>query len=595
MTVMRNKNWRIGTVGLSMAILLSLSGLAIAATDYQSASTRARTAIEQIVESGQLLSFTDDQIMSRLEAEGLFAGANGIEVRREALTMVTQYRSMIIRGTQLEGTELPPGAGMTPNNPIRLGPAIGRHATGRAGSVTEEWTFDSGEQARSGFYTLPAGHTTIYNYENDFVFRSGSTSAAQARNMDVITFGGSCPVPPMQITAIEFLFRMGATGNVRREIRVWDTYTQTAAPGVHVGSNLLSTLVEDHGTLIGPTNFFLEIVTLSTPISPTHSDNIAVQWDYVDNVTGVLTSAQPWFALGPAAPTEVGTCCVGAPPVGSSENFFFRDVNLDGLLTSNERLFFSTVVANRANFNLHIGGQVPGAEIEANDTALTATALCDCEARPAMISPAADPDWFSFRVAEPNRYELETLCGANDTTLKLYDTDGVTVIAMNDDIDAGNLCSRVTTAAALNPGQYFAEVHDKGDDGTFAYEMSVKPLADSVSGLVIAPDKSTVSWDPDKIGSRYDVIRGNIAELHIAAGDYTNVLALTDCWDTNLANPSTVDPTTPFGPGDSLFYLARTRKGCSGSPVGSYNSGGLGQVGDRDPEIATNPNTSSCP
>ncbi len=75
--------------------------------------------------------------------------------------------------------------------------------------------------------------------------------------------------------------------------------------------------------------------------------------------------------------------------------------------------------------------------------------------------PAGDRDWEKFSAISGTTYVLETsnLGPASDTEITLYDTDGVTELARNDDWMAGLLSSRVVWLAPAN-GVYYVMVRD---------------------------------------------------------------------------------------------------------------------------------------
>ena len=93
------------------------------------------------------------------------------------------------------------------------------------------------------------------------------------------------------------------------------------------------------------------------------------------------------------------------------------------------------------------------------------------------ICPASDQDWIKFDAISQTIYLLETSnLGPNaDTELFLYDTDGATELAQNDDYTVGLLNSRIVWQAPAS-GMYYAMVrHVKADaagEGT-RYDLSI--------------------------------------------------------------------------------------------------------------------------
>jgi hypothetical protein len=75
----------------------------------------------------------------------------------------------------------------------------------------------------------------------------------------------------------------------------------------------------------------------------------------------------------------------------------------------------------------------------------------------------------------------------------------------------------------------------------------------------------------------YDVVRGDIGELRTASGNYSSVsqsCLADDESETYVEHASDVP-----APGQGYWYLLRSE------PGGSYDSGGSGQVGSRDPGV----------
>ena len=96
-----------------------------------------------------------------------------------------------------------------------------------------------------------------------------------------------------------------------------------------------------------------------------------------------------------------------------------------------------------------------------------------------------------------------------------------------------------------------------------------------------------VEWAPVTTGFHYDLVSGNLQLLHSTGGDFT---ASTDVCLMNDFVPPFRDSRTPSRPGEGYWYVARS---VCGALVGTWNSVGHFQVGDRDPEINASPGR--CP
>lgn len=91
---------------------------------------------------------------------------------------------------------------------------------------------------------------------------------------------------------------------------------------------------------------------------------------------------------------------------------------------------------------------------------------------------------------------------------------------------------------------------------------------------------TSLSWTTIQGATGDDVVRGSLSTLRITSGDYS--AATTGCAsNSNTSSSLTVSDTPP--PGEAFWFLVRGAN-CGGH--GSYDSGGTGQVGSRDGEIA---------
>ena len=459
-----------------------------------------------------------------------------------------------------------------------------------ASNPTGAWEFGKSTSPRSGFYPLPlAGERTMYDYENDWVYVSGS-GTSRSRVLDVITTGGSCPTPPMGVKSIYYVWqvKVAPVHGLRVVIKLWNTFTPTAAAGSNIMSDLAGGIAVDYGPLTA--GLWGGDVTLTTPWYPTHPDNLPFTLEFTDNVAPYpMTSSSVCFTTGPP---QVNS---GFPdnPTGSSANWYYRDFPLDGIIGSNDgpSSFSSNGAAYTTNFDIHVGGFPNPVEVEPNDSLATAGIVCDCSTTASAISPAGDVDMYKLLVSAPvsEKFEVLNCTGTGTPKLTVLDSGGSPIYG------PVTGCGASITTAVLALGTYYVDVQEvSGTNTVDAYDLKITPLASGVTGMkfTTAPTKDTIVWDSQGTGSTYDIIRGNIYQLHVVNGDFTDVTALTDCWDVNLVSPTTADPTTPLGPSDSLFYLSRAKSSCGG--IGTYNEGGA-QVGDRDPQIATNANTAACP
>jgi len=89
------------------------------------------------------------------------------------------------------------------------------------------------------------------------------------------------------------------------------------------------------------------------------------------------------------------------------------------------------------------------------------------------------------------------------------------------------------------------------------------------------------SETPAGPGTAYDVFSGDLSELRAHAGDYSS-LSLAACLSNDLAATSLSAGSITPAPGGGRWFIVRAIN-CAGA--GTYDEGGAGQSGSRDPEI----------
>jgi len=113
-------------------------------------------------------------------------------------------------------------------------------------------------------------------------------------------------------------------------------------------------------------------------------------------------------------------------------------------------------------------------ETEPNNSAATATAASIGDRVTGNISPVGDVDYYVFTVPAGTILELEVeasrVGSLLDATLELFDKDGVTSLAFNN--DAGSLDSRIRFQIE-SEGDYFFAIRDLGGGGGSGYPYSV--------------------------------------------------------------------------------------------------------------------------
>lgn len=133
-------------------------------------------------------------------------------------------------------------------------------------------------------------------------------------------------------------------------------------------------------------------------------------------------------------------------------------------------------------------------ESESNDSAGTANGpIAVGDDYTGTISPSADSDYVALTVTGADCIQAKTVLGSlGDSTLTLYDVDGVSQLAFNDDF--GSLASRVDYCFP-GAGTYYYAVRSYAGSGTGTYTLQVRSL---VTGSVIhsyaAPTNGGVPW-----------------------------------------------------------------------------------------------------
>lgn len=152
------------------------------------------------------------------------------------------------------------------------------------------------------------------------------------------------------------------------------------------------------------------------------------------------------------------------------------------------------------NFNEELGTYVLGiastdssGDDHGNDAG-SATSINSHSNTAGNIGTADDVDWFAVDVLLGNEYTVETVLGTlTDTQLRIYDTDGTTVLASNDDVSQGVLSSRIVWTAPTT-GTYFVEV-DNFNTQVGTYTLELTPTASEIVGRHIFYDGSAFDGD----------------------------------------------------------------------------------------------------
>lgn len=210
---------------------------------------------------------------------------------------------------------------------------------------------------------------------------------------------------------------------------------------------------------------------------------------------------------------------------GVSAVYYYQDSNANGVFDTTDTCigYDSTVVTGTAELSLSTSGMTPGTSrffaraLDRNNrwsaalsTTLTVMAADDCGNSAAAaasigvnstlagsIETGGDQDWFKFQAVAGKRYVISTtLVGLADSVLTLYDRNGTTQLAYNDDIASNNLASRIQWTAPAS-GVYFLKTtaFDRSQTGGYRLNLALQ----NSSPVLQAIGNQTMSYRTDKL------------------------------------------------------------------------------------------------
>ena len=160
-------------------------------------------------------------------------------------------------------------------------------------------------------------------------------------------------------------------------------------------------------------------------------------------------------------------------------------------------------------------------EVESNDTFATANAATSGRPIRGAKSTTTDVDWFSISANAGDVIMAETTDGATDrcvasggldSRLRIFGTDGATILALDDDISTSdNWCSFAAARVAAAGTYYVALDYFGGGSGTFDYTLRIWVRTPSVYTEVEANDTpaaangvAAVSWITGTVATAAD-------------------------------------------------------------------------------------------
>ncbi len=161
--------------------------------------------------------------------------------------------------------------------------------------------------------------------------------------------------------------------------------------------------------------------------------------------------------------------------------------------------------------------------------------------------------------------------------------------SVDDDLDEWTECDGDCNDADATVHPTGAEVCDARDNDCDGAIDNLAPLVE-LPWLLLGKTGggAELAWSAIPDSMAYDVVRGNLQVLRSSRGDFQ--AATESCQADNLGGSPALDPQVP-ATGGGYVYLVRTVR-CAHA-VGTYDSNGTHQQGDRDAEIDASAN--SCP
>ena len=215
--------------------------------------------------------------------------------------------------------------------------------------------------------------------------------------------------------------------------------------------------------------------------------------------------------------------------------YFYQDTNGNGTYDAGDVCLGcdTTLVNGTADFAVNTSGTTPGTSryfaramgtngqwstalsttltvLAPNDygnNAATAAAIAVNATLSGSIETGGDQDWFKFQAVAGQKYVISTtLTGLADSVLALYDRNGTTQLAYNDDIASNNPASRIQWTAPAS-GTYFIKVAAYDVHQTGGYKLSLTsqnspPVLQSISDQVLSNQAGGIvvplaATDPD--------------------------------------------------------------------------------------------------
>jgi murein DD-endopeptidase MepM/ murein hydrolase activator NlpD len=187
-----------------------------------------------------------------------------------------------------------------------------------------------------------------------------------------------------------------------------------------------------------------------------------------------------------------------------------------------------------------------------------------------------DHDWVRFYAAQGISYTIRTqdLAGSADTVLNLYDLDGLTLLASNDNAGSGP-ASELTWTAPYT-GTYFAEVISAPGGVTnclATYRLSITTTASLRVSITRTPEGATLTWPHSPQYAGYQVRRNTTP--YFMASDWSELLA--DVPAPGSGNTASFTDASAFNSAAASYFYVILPTDADGQPylvsnrVGAFN------------------------
>lgn len=235
-------------------------------------------------------------------------------------------------------------------------------------------------------------------------------------------------------------------------------------------------------------------------ISPNGNESLGVgeQHDILWSSTGVASNVKLEYSTNGGA--SWNTIVASTPNDGSEPWVIPNTPTLQGRVRVSS---IDGALSDTSNFDFSITTAI-GDSFEPDDDSFQASTILAGETQSHTIHIPGDEDWVCFDLEERSNITLTTDGPAGDTVLELYDADGETLIAADDDSGPGAFSQIARTGSqGLAAGTYYARVRAKGDtDLIDAYTISLTTEA-GASLKLLSPNggeewlrgsKHTIRW-----------------------------------------------------------------------------------------------------